>query len=160
MLPHPHLSTPLSLWRCFLDIRSPPPHAPWRENSFIEARLGEVTVLPPRLSAPPLTTHVNVEPQVVLLTDVSDLIDGVKSTVHCRTSGGVHKQRHVTLWNQQARRLDSKKVVEREREKAGGVTLTFCLASMILASRSAGMTLPLKEHTASDYSNYFSHLLR
>lgn len=57
-----------------------------------------------------------MEPQVVLLTDVSDLIDGVKSTVHCRTSGGVHKQRHITLWNQRAQRLDSKKVVERVRK--------------------------------------------
>lgn len=28
LLSRPHLSTPLSLWRCFLDIRSPPPHAP------------------------------------------------------------------------------------------------------------------------------------
>lgn len=30
LLARPHLSTPLSLWRCFLDIRSPPPHAPWK----------------------------------------------------------------------------------------------------------------------------------
>lgn len=28
LLARAHLSTPLSLWRCFLDIRSPPPHAP------------------------------------------------------------------------------------------------------------------------------------
>lgn len=99
-----------------------------------------------------------MEPQVVLLTDVSDLIDGVKSTVHCRTSGGVHKQRHITLQDQQARRLDGKRV-ERARAKTERVTLTFCLASMILASRSEGMTLPLKEHAASHYSSNFPHSL-
>lgn len=32
------------------------------------------------------------------------------------------------------------------------MSLTFCLASMILASRSAGMTLPLKEQSTPDYS--------
>ncbi len=51
-------------------------------------------------NAPVSTTHINMEPQVVLLTDVSDLIDGVECTVHCGTSCGVHKQWHVTLQNQ------------------------------------------------------------
>lgn len=32
------------------------------------------------------------------------------------------------------------------------MSLTFCLASMILASRSAGMTLPLEEQSASGQS--------
>lgn len=30
-----YLSTPLSLWRCFLDISSPPPHAPWTEEEVV-----------------------------------------------------------------------------------------------------------------------------
>lgn len=50
-----------------------------------------------------LNTHVNVQPQVVLLTDVSDLVDGVKGAVDRRTSGGVHEEGHVTLWKEHAR---------------------------------------------------------
>lgn len=36
-------------------------------------------------------------------------------------------------------------------------TLTFCLASMILASRSAGITLPLKEYKAGNHISYLCH---
>lgn len=94
------------------------------------------------------TTHINMEPQVVLLTDVSDLIDGVKCAVHCRTSCGIHKQWHITLQNQHTWPSDEEmfRVRTKDETKTVTVTLTFCLASMILASRSAGMTLPLKEH--------------
>lgn len=41
--------------------------------------------------------HINMEPQVVLLADVGDLVDGVERTVHCGTGCGVHEQWHVAL---------------------------------------------------------------
>lgn len=34
----PHLSTPFNFHLCFLDIRSPPPHAPWKARHIILMR--------------------------------------------------------------------------------------------------------------------------
>lgn len=48
--------------------------------------------------------------------------------------------------------------MNKSKEEKVRKTLTFCLASMILASRSAGMTLPLKESRVTylyhDYIQY------
>lgn len=54
-------------------------------------------------AAASVTTHVNMQPQVVLLTDVGDLVDGVKGAVDRRTGGGVHKEGHVTLQKEHVR---------------------------------------------------------
>lgn len=59
---------------------------------FQTGRDGAVTA-----AAASVNTHINMQPQVVLLTDVSDLVDGVKGAVDCRTSGGVYKEGHVAL---------------------------------------------------------------
>lgn len=42
-------------------------------------------------------THIDMQPQVVLLADVGDLVDGVERTVDGGASRGVDEQRHVTL---------------------------------------------------------------
>lgn len=42
-------------------------------------------------------TYVDVQPQVVLLADVGDLVDGVERTVDGGAGRGVDEQRHVTL---------------------------------------------------------------
>lgn len=48
-------------------------------------------------AAATLNTHIHMQPQVVLLTDVSDLVDGVKRAIDRRTGGGVDEEGHVTL---------------------------------------------------------------
>lgn len=58
-----------------------------------------------------------MEPQVVLLTDVGDLVDGVERTVHCGTSCGVHEQWHVALQDQHAQELEGKSQIKRGEKK-------------------------------------------
>lgn len=38
-----------------------------------------------------------MKPNVVFLTDVSDLIDWIKGSIHCRASCSVHKHWHKPL---------------------------------------------------------------
>lgn len=102
--PRPHLSTPLSLWRCFLDIKSPPPHAPWRTKWVETGGDGADTA-----AAASANTHVNMQPQVVLLADVGDLVDGVEGAVDRGTSGGVHEERHVALQEERGPEEESQK---------------------------------------------------
>lgn len=58
-----------------------------------------------------------MEPQVVLLTDVSDLIDGVKCTVHGRAGCGIHEQWHVTLEIDQTQQGHFLKTRKKQKQK-------------------------------------------
>lgn len=42
-------------------------------------------------------TYIHVQPQVVLLADVGNVIDGIECSIYCGTSRRIHKQWHVTL---------------------------------------------------------------
>lgn len=41
--------------------------------------------------------YIHMEPHVVFLADVCDVVDGIKRSVHRSTGCGVHKERNVTL---------------------------------------------------------------
>lgn len=45
-----------------------------------------------------------MQPQVVFLADVGNLVDGVERAVDRGPGGGVHKQGHVTLQNKRGER--------------------------------------------------------
>lgn len=40
-----------------------------------------------------------MEPHVVFLADVCDVVDGVKRSVHCSTGCRVHKEWNITLYH-------------------------------------------------------------
>lgn len=48
-----------------------------------------------------------MQPQVVLLADVGDLVDGVEGAVDRRTSGGVDEEGHATLQKEHGREEES-----------------------------------------------------
>ena len=52
-----------------------------------------------------------MQPKVVLLADVSDLVDGVECPIHCGPSRGVHKEWMMTLKGH-ARQLDGTMHIE------------------------------------------------
>lgn len=91
-----------------------------------------------------LATHINMKPQVVLFTDVSNFVDGIKCAIDSGTGCGIHKQWHVTLRRHRNYRWIKIWVEIKNIQWVEIMTPTFCFAAMILASRSAGMTLPLK----------------
>lgn len=63
-----------------------------------------------------------MQPQVVFLADVGNLVDGVERAIDCGTGGGVHKEGHVTLQNKRGKRGQTK---NEQAEK--GVNITHFL---------------------------------
>lgn len=93
-------------------------------------------------------THVHVHPDAVLPADVRNGDEGVKGSVYRRTRCGAYKERYKTLerhkqklnitaWNSWRSSI--------RRSSSAHYRSTFCLASSILLSRSAGIILPLQK---------------
>lgn len=70
-------------------------------------------------AAAALNTHIHMQPQVVLLADVGNLVDGVERAVDRGTGGGVHKEGHVTL---QYKRGERGQTNNEQAERGGSVT--------------------------------------
>lgn len=110
-------------------------------------------------------THIHVHPDVVLFADVRDGDEGVKGSVHCCSSSCTYKERYKTLQkHREMMQLQQCQYVSKflslsvwfqstDYHKISQSTvfiadllmcITFCLASSILLSRSAGIILPLQ----------------
>lgn len=66
-----------------------------------------------------LNTHIHMQPQVVFLADVGDLVDGVERAVDGGTGGGVHEEGHATL---QKKRGERGQRNDEQAEKGGDLT--------------------------------------
>lgn len=113
-------------------------------------------------------THIHMHPDVVLFADVRNGNEGVKGSIHCCSGCCAYKEWYKALqgWRRKTAADTLTQmcfwiflIVISISHAFLAVCATFCLASSILLSRSAGIILPLqKKENASWDSILMLHL--